>query len=383
MSLKYGPYSHSRLESSKCPYRFLHEYILQDIDKRSSAAARKGQAAHLAFEHIVNKKISHDTAPIDPTQLADWACKQALVDDPELYRIVQASVRLFLEGWEQFPVLLDKVVGVEELLAVDAAGQACDYDAPEAYMRGKADVLMIDGAVATIIDHKMQLNYETSDTFQMAIYAALVFMIYPYVEEVRTILHFAAPEMAFCGRAYRWTREAALQQYSIAQHLISLAEMGTGVEKKTLAEPGYYCQYCSVLHLCPEKARIEKSVVQKPGPIADTKTAMEYAKSYVFLKEYVSAVESHLKDYLRNVSRIPVGSSSVVEMRASMSRAYDRRDDILAALEKHGLTPMDYLTISGTTIGKLINKCPNPQLLSELESLTYKKPTVKMGVYKA
>jgi hypothetical protein len=379
-STNYGPYSNSRLDSALCPYRFARCYIVKDAPEEHSEAANRGSAVHLALECIINAELAGSPKPSHES-LLDAAVRAHPVQLHETFVFIAQAIHAFAA--EPLRVIIpDKVVGVEELLAVDRFYKPVEYDSPEAVIRGKADVLMIDGSVGTLIDHKTQMfvGDDDAESFQMALYALLVLCTYPYLTELRTIIHYAAPRLNFYSRPAMWKRED-LEQFKIfVEQRIAMAE--TIVSDNAQACPGKYCQYCSVLVECPMAAKLNEGKLLKPGPIKDADTALEYAAAHVFMEEKRSTVQEHLNAYVRDIGPVPVGDS-VVEIRTYGGRGYDKTHAVVECLKKHGLDPANFTKLDSKALSDLIES-PNvkAELRMELEKLTSKKPTLKLGVYK-
>src|SRR5688572_25405175 len=93
------------------------------------------------------------------------------------------------------PAKLVKDATTEMRLAVkyeDGAFVECDYDDPEAFARGRADIMFIsdDMSTAVVYDHKTQYNKEEADTFQMGFYAWVIAKQNPFLKEIHTVMHF-------------------------------------------------------------------------------------------------------------------------------------------------------------------------------------------------
>jgi hypothetical protein len=66
----------------------------------------------------------------------------------------------------------------------------CEFKAEDAWFRGIADLLIINGDKARIIDYKTGKSSRYADPKQLALMAACVFVHYPDIELVRTGLLF-------------------------------------------------------------------------------------------------------------------------------------------------------------------------------------------------
>jgi hypothetical protein len=357
-------------------------YILKNAPKEDSEAAQRGSAVHVALESIINSKLAGE-AP----KPYDLLMKEALAKHPvrrhDTFLFVGQAIKLFLDDPLK-AINPEKVVGIEEELAVDHNYEPIPYDAPpeQVAVRGKADVLMIDGSIATLIDHKTQMfvGDEDNQSFQMALYALLVLCTYSYITEVRTIIHYAAPMLNFYSRPAIWRREDLEDFKVFLEQRIGMAET---IDVNNLeAIPGKYCQYCSVINDCPMKAEIENERIAKPGPIVSADMALDYAKASLYMDERAKGVDEYLKDYVKNIGPIPVGDS-VFEMRTYQGRSYTKPLLILDALKRHGINTDSYIKVDSGALAELMdNPAIKPELKAELDKLTYSKPTSKVSAYK-
>lgn len=142
----------SRLESyESCPKKFYHLNVVKDVVEPPSSAIQWGHEVHTAFENFVR----HGT-PLPPA----------------------------MAHWRSFAEKVGKLAGEklpEFRLALDENFQPAQWDC--AWSRGIADLLAVDGSVATVIDYK---TGKRKPTDQLALYAAYVFAHYPQVQTVKT-----------------------------------------------------------------------------------------------------------------------------------------------------------------------------------------------------
>jgi hypothetical protein len=142
----------SRLESfESCPKKFYHLTVAKDVVEPPTEAIKWGHTVHTAFEDLVR-----DGTPL-PDSMKHWAgiAKQLLQLKGEKY--------------------------TEQKMALTAAFLPAPWE--DAWTRGIADLLVIDGAVATVIDYK---TGKRKPTEQLSLYAAYVFAAYPGVQTVKT-----------------------------------------------------------------------------------------------------------------------------------------------------------------------------------------------------
>lgn len=134
------PWSYSREKCFlECERRYWLGYV-QGVEFAPSAAMRRGSEKHAMFEALVQGK---EVEGMDADDMAAWNRVEPLVRDEQ--------------------------VETEKELAVDAFRMPVDYDSPDAFLRGKLDV--ISGGL--IIDWKMGQSM-MYDQRQADIYAILL-----------------------------------------------------------------------------------------------------------------------------------------------------------------------------------------------------------------
>jgi hypothetical protein len=378
--LKYGPYSNSRLEVSQCPYRFSRNYIKKDSPKEFKEAANRGSIVHMAIESTLNAALLKKPTP-DRDQLLKEGLSKYPLEHKTTFDFVKEAVSLYMENPLKM-ITVDEVVGVEELLAVDINYNPVEFEAPNAAYRGIADVLMIKGDVGTLIDHKTKLSIEKEDanSFQMALQALLVLSTYPYLRELNTIIHYAAPTLNYYSKPAVWNRKDLQEFKTFLEHRVAVAE-SIPVENN-IANKGSYCQFCTVIDSCPINTRVTKEYLGALMPIQTAAQATEYAEAYMYLEEKSKEIYDFLKEYVQTLGPVFVGDS-VAEIRTYAGRSYDKQDAIIKCLQKHQLPVQSLLKVDSKALSDIIDS-PNISEAArvELEALTYKKPTLRMGIFK-
>jgi hypothetical protein len=142
----------SRLESfESCPKKFYHLTVVKDVVEPPSDAIKWGHLVHTAFENLIK-----DGTPL-PDTMQHWSGIAAKL--------------LQLKG--------EKLT--EQPMALTKAFQPAEWG--NAWTRGIADLLVIDGDTATVIDYK---TGKRKPTEQLALYAAYVFAAYSGIKTVKT-----------------------------------------------------------------------------------------------------------------------------------------------------------------------------------------------------
>ena len=164
MSRKPGPWSYSSLKLfEQCPRRYQAEKVTKEVPFTQNESALYGEQLHKAAEEYIR-----DGKPIDPR-------------------------------FEFIKPYLDKLNAIEGVkfcelkLGVkrsDGRLVACDFFDPEVWFRGVADLVIIDGDRAWIVDYKSGKSAKYADTRQLALMAAALFLKYPIVKRIKTSLLF-------------------------------------------------------------------------------------------------------------------------------------------------------------------------------------------------
>jgi hypothetical protein len=83
-------------------------------------------------------------------------------------------------------------------MGIDINGAPCDFWNPAAAIRGSADLLILEGSHAIIIDYKS--GRVKHDTDQLALMALMALKKYPHIETVSGVLIFVAHEETVTAR---------------------------------------------------------------------------------------------------------------------------------------------------------------------------------------
>lgn len=377
MQVKYGPYSPSRLEVANCPFRFKAEYKDKIIKDERSLAARRGNVVHETFEEItkawlINKGLNWDQVVETLTKL--MALHQLTEEDAQNDCIGAARCYMFNP-----PKNLDTILGTEEQIAVKHDGEkwvTCNWDDPDAYARGKIDLLLIDDDnEATIIDHKTQLYVQSADTFQMGFYAWLVKIAYPYVTGVNTILHFCHPDLDFYSKPSLWDKDDIENMETRIKVSIGIVESVT----EHPAIPNHYCVYCPLKMECPKLEEISerKPALKgaKKGPLLSAKAAQKHAEVITVLEENNKDMKKSLRTFVEQVGPVQLPG---LEYGMVPSDGYEvpleNRRKLIELLGDYGQDPYSMMSFPAARLKKLWKVLDQKQLESVRDLL---RPTKK------
>lgn len=157
-------WSYSSIKTfTQCPRKYHHLKVLKDVKDQQNAAALYGEQAHKAAEDYVAKGT-----PIEPK-----------------FKVMQgiAEVLNAMPG-EKFPELK---MGIKK---VAGGYEPSDFKAPDVWWRGIADLVIVDGENAKLVDYKTGKNAKYADTKQLDLLAGALFVLKPEVKVIKSALAF-------------------------------------------------------------------------------------------------------------------------------------------------------------------------------------------------
>ncbi len=295
---------------------------------------------------------------------------QYLVTDEEAQKVCIEAARCYMMNP---PYNLDTILGTEEQIAVKWSEDkwiTCDWNDKDAFARGKIDLLMIDdNNIATIIDHKTQMYICTADTFQMGFYAWMVKQAYPYVEGVRTMLHFCNPSLNFYSKPFLWSNDDLKNHLDHIKVAIGIAENMT----EHPAIPNHNCQYCPIKMECPKlkDIRRRKTTMKRAvkGPLLSAKEARDHAEVITVLDENTKMMKSSLKTFVQEIGSVQLpGLEYAMIPSDSYSVPLENKKKLIELLGSCGLDPYAFLDFSATNLKK-IWRSVNSDQLGKIEEL--------------
>ena len=158
---KMHPWSFSKIKAfEQCPKQFYHDKVLKEFPFTETDAILYGSAFHKAAEDFVGADI-----PL-PAKFA-WAS--------------DALLSLKNRKGEK---LCEIKLGVTENL------EACSFFAKDVWFRGIADLVIMDGDLAWVVDYKTGKSSKYADKGQLELMALGLFAKYPQLKTVRAGLLF-------------------------------------------------------------------------------------------------------------------------------------------------------------------------------------------------
>lgn len=364
--MKLRPVSPSRLDTFLCRYAGYRQYVDPNRPQRKieSLPQARGSAVHEVLAKIT-EEICRNPSPVFTDDDIRTMVVEAIVAHPAAAEETREILDMARKYIMNPPEGLTKDALVEVALAVklDGGFVECGYDDPDAYARGRADIMMIseDLTHALIYDHKTQPNIEDADTFQLGFYAWLIFQNYPFLEEIHTVLHFA--KYGKYSKPYVWRRE----DLEVIEDTILSRVQQIEADAPWTATPNKYCQYCPFMAECPAMEQYferDASGGLKPKKssikiLGDKDKAVEILGAITVFENLASEMKKELRAYVEATGTsvaIPgircgfVPKDNVVDWERANKH---QRGDIYAVFEKHGVDPKHFMGFSQTFTGNL------------------------------
>lgn len=226
---KVFPMSFSRLSTfESCPSKFDYLYVTKSIKDADNEFTIYGTRVHEAMEKY-GRAITGGVEDKAVLELADLP-----------------------EDVKKFAPLVDRVAAqkgthlFEHQFAIDRNKQPCDWFGDTVWIRGIADVLVIDGHRAWCLDWKT--GKPKSNPTQLQLFAALTFAHFPEIEEVRTsfvwLNHDDVTNATYTRRMADHLWLALTPRFDKVQEVVDLGVFP--------AKPSGLCRWCPAKAVCPE-----------------------------------------------------------------------------------------------------------------------------------
>jgi len=222
MTYSVSPWSFSKIKAfEQCPKQFYHMKIAKDYIEKETEAMLYGTLFHEAAENFVK-----DDTPI-----------------PEKFKYAESA----LTNLKNKPgkKLCEYKLGLTEDL------EPCGFFDENVWFRGIADLIILDGDTAWVVDYKTGKSARYADKGQLELMALATFKHFPEIKKVKAGLLFVIAK-ALIKDSYDSTAAPIMWKKWLADY----ARMEKALETDTWnARPSGLCrQHCAVLD-CPHNGR--------------------------------------------------------------------------------------------------------------------------------
>jgi hypothetical protein len=241
------------------------------------------------------------------------------------------------------------MVAVEHALAVDQTGTLVEWDAAEAFIRGRLDLVTVAGPHATVLDWKSGWVSEDEEGLRVAwapgLYAALLWAWAPRLEAVTIEYHYLRT-----GRVVRveLTRADATETLGWARALATRIATALAAPDDPAAfppRPSTACGTCSWVNRCSAgQAALE---ALEEIPIADDVEAGRLAGLLLAGEARIGRLRERLKHYLEDRDPLALGDLAVGFFPTS--GRYDARA-VARVMAETGADPWPLLSVDSRAL---------------------------------
>lgn len=211
-------WSYSSLKTfDQCPKKYYHLKVAKDVKDPGGAAAIYGQDVHKAAEDHIGAGV-----PVPAKYSYIQPVLDVLKELPgDKYCEFKMGVRKGADGFEP-----------------------CDFFDPDTWWRGIADLIVVDGPKAYVVDYKTGKSARYADTKQLDLLAGAVFLHFPEVVSIKSALAFVVSGDLVDKRHRADLRDSYLNVFDTELQRLAAAEE-SGVWN---AVSGPLCGWCPVLN---------------------------------------------------------------------------------------------------------------------------------------
>lgn len=267
MTLRFAPYSHTRLSTAtRCLHQFDHKYIRKTTPAEWDTTLRDVGRAFSEWkqqyiEHLIASEQQTDWLRAEELKREAVAPYPAEVADEASWLIDKCAQHYILpkSAWQNCNEL-----AVELKVAFDFDGKLVPWDDPTAVIRGVMDYCRVYDGVAYIEDDKTGHVTDLRPD-QLRTYALFAVLLHDDVEEVVITYRYWRT-----GEADTWevSRVDALEWWEHLRVKIAWVES----RKEFPASPGRQCAWCPFFHVCESEPPV--SLVTNEGVTLTTDAAI-------------------------------------------------------------------------------------------------------------
>jgi putative RecB family exonuclease len=353
--------SPSRLEAwDRCPAAYRFEYVLRLPQPVGDQEPRLlGSVAHRLLEDYLQETVRTGARP----PLARVAATAAgLLEDGGIPGaggdLIRKAAELVSRWLAQWAVPVETIVAVERPLAMDRQGTHVEWDAPNAFVRGRLDLVTVAGPHATILDWKSGWLSEDEDGLRVAwapgLYAALLWAWAPRLEQVSVEYHYLRT-----GRIAHVTLTPveAAETLAWAQALASRIAAALAAQHDPEAfppRPSTACGTCPWVNRCPAgHAALE---AMEEGPIPDDAETRRLAGLLLAGEARIGRLRERLKQNLQD--REPVAFNGI-ELGFFPTKGRYEVEAVFRAVTQAGVDPWPLLSVDGRALAVLLKRQPD------------------------
>jgi RecB family exonuclease len=351
--------SPSRLEAwDRCPAAYRFEHVLRLPQPIADQRPRLiGSVAHALVEAYVREAHASDIRrPLNrlPALARDLVTQHALPDEARTALTREATA--LLSTWLARGVIpLEHAVAVEHALAINADGRHVEWDAPDAFLRGRLDLVAVDGRQATVYDWKSGWLTEDDETLPWVwapgCYAALLWAWAPRLDAVTVEYHYLRTR-----RVARTTFARADAIETVAWARTIAARMADALARPDdpvafPPRPSTACATCPWVNRCPAgQAALE---AMDEAPIPDDAEARRLAALLLAGEARVGRLRERLRQYLQDHEPLALDG---MELGFFPTKGRHHAETIFRVASEAGVDPWSLLSADARAVAAFLKR---------------------------
>ena len=175
---------------------------------------------------------------------------EKMIYGTEVHKALEDYVRdgiALAKNYERFKSVVDELIAIpgdkycEYEMALTRDKKTCDFKDPDRWVRGIADLLIVDDDYAFIVDYKTGSN-KYPDSKQLKLMALMTFIHFPKVQKIKAGLLFVMHNSFITEQYVRWDMDKYWKDFEQ-----SLARLDMSYDNNIWqANPTPLCRYCPV-----------------------------------------------------------------------------------------------------------------------------------------
>jgi len=377
------PISKSTVRAMGCERHYAEYHLGNPILRQvASPLAQTGTDFHVYRQEYVAHLIDVGQEQDGPWVEA-WLSKRAVSD--EARAMIERDLRFFRVDPEAVfgsEVFLSINRDMEPLERLSGLAPGTTSERPDAYVTGMLDLLILSGALASIVDYKTGWNASGVQDHEAAINALLVFAHFQQVEEVYFTWEFVRagagkPPVRYTRDDMDWLRRMAHSAHARREDIERRRTRGEPLSVNPFAG---LCQFCQLT--CPLREAVTRGLVEIP-PIQTDDDARLIAQRVAVAEAYVRGGRALLRPFLDQRGALDLGGGYEATMAVRTEQKFPL-DAVLRVLgqQEWGI-PLSSLTVSASKLKGYAKAKKRAGLSELLDAIAIKWPKSILRLGKA
>lgn len=362
-------YSYSRLQLfDRCPFAWKCRYV-DEVPEIKSESLITGSDLHEFLASYINHCIKEGVQ----TDL-EYLDRYAFPDRGTLNRDIQAIAHTVKDTFTVPREALTGPAMVEKKLAFNRFWNPVEWDDPQAFFRGIIDLFHIEGALGVVTDHKsnrqIMSKKDVEGDLQLMIYAYLVFLLHPEIDE-------ALPRLNFLRYGCAMVSGAVLTRADVSHvpDLIARKAAIIEAEKDFPPKQNSFCEWCGYRSHCP---LMEKALTVREFHVDTVADATRAAQAVQMAELAIKDLKERLKGWVESHGAIRVDDRELGFVK-QVKRQFEA-EEVVNKLLSYGVSRDEVwneLSLTQTAIKRLLKGLENKERLSDIMAMAVEIPETR------